>query len=266
MDTAAPAPAAGMAVISAGSDFGIRARRAAEYIVVPLFALAVSAVLFSGFLLLVGKSPVDFYQLVWRGGFGTAFSLQNTLQRAAPLDPHRPCHGHPCPHRPHHDRRRGRAGALRLCGRGHRAAADRPRARARAAAGDGPGGHLRRRPVGRARRLPAPQARRQRNHLLAAADLHRHRHHELLRRGRTARSGLRQQTLDLPDRRRQHDRQDSRHRRALGSRRRHPAGDSALRPDVAHHLRLRGPHHRWQSRAPRWPRVCRSASSSSPAR
>ena len=44
-----------------------------------------SAVLFSAFLLLVGKSPVDFYQLVWRGGFGTAFSIQNTLQRAAPL-------------------------------------------------------------------------------------------------------------------------------------------------------------------------------------
>ena len=69
----------------AGSDFGVRVRRSAEYILVPLFALAVSAALFSAFLLLVGKSPLDFYQLVWRGGFGTAFSVQNTLQRAAPL-------------------------------------------------------------------------------------------------------------------------------------------------------------------------------------
>ena len=85
MDTAAPTSPDGAAATGAGSDFGVRARRTAEYIVVPLFALLVSALLFSGFLLLVGESPVDFYQLVWRGGFGTTFSLQNTLQRAAPL-------------------------------------------------------------------------------------------------------------------------------------------------------------------------------------
>jgi len=70
---------------SHGSDFVVRARRTAEYIVVPLFALLVSGLLFSCFLLAVGKSPADFYSLVWRGGFGTAFSFQNTLQRAAPL-------------------------------------------------------------------------------------------------------------------------------------------------------------------------------------
>lgn len=85
MDTAAHTPIEAVAAPSAGSDFGVRVRRGAEYILVPLFALAVSAVLFSAFLILVGKSPSDFYQLVWRGGFGTAFSLQNTLQRAAPL-------------------------------------------------------------------------------------------------------------------------------------------------------------------------------------
>jgi len=37
------------------------------------------------FLLSIGKSPVDFVSYVWRGGFGTAFSLQNTLQRSSPL-------------------------------------------------------------------------------------------------------------------------------------------------------------------------------------
>ncbi len=84
-DTAAPAAAEGVAASAAVSDLGIRVRRAAEYIVVPLFALSVSAALFSLFLLAVGKSPLQFYELVWRGGFGTAFSLQNTLQRAAPL-------------------------------------------------------------------------------------------------------------------------------------------------------------------------------------
>jgi general nucleoside transport system permease protein len=68
-----------------GSEIGMRLRRGAEYCLIPLFALLVSAMLFAAFLVLVGKSPQDFFQLVWRGGFGTTFSLQNTLQRAAPL-------------------------------------------------------------------------------------------------------------------------------------------------------------------------------------
>ncbi len=62
-----------------------RLRRRSEYIFIPLLSLTISAALFSIFLLLVGKSPQDFFALVWRGGFGTAFSFQNTLQRAAPL-------------------------------------------------------------------------------------------------------------------------------------------------------------------------------------
>ena len=66
-------------------DFEIRLRRSAEYIAIPLFALAVSALLFSLFLLALGKSPALFFELVQRGGFGTAFSIQNTLQRSAPL-------------------------------------------------------------------------------------------------------------------------------------------------------------------------------------
>ncbi|HLN08831.1 MAG TPA: ABC transporter permease [Xanthobacteraceae bacterium] len=66
-------------------DLAVRIRRSAEYIAIPLFALAVSVVLFSVFLLAIGKSPVEFFELVERGGFGTAFSLQNTLQRSSPL-------------------------------------------------------------------------------------------------------------------------------------------------------------------------------------
>ena len=42
-------------------------------------------ILFSIFLLALGKSPLAFFGLVWTGGFGSAFSIQNTLQRAAPL-------------------------------------------------------------------------------------------------------------------------------------------------------------------------------------
>ena len=65
--------------------FSARFLGTAEKVLIPLGALVVSAILFSVFLLLLGKSPVDFFQLVWRGGFGTAFSFQNTLQRATPL-------------------------------------------------------------------------------------------------------------------------------------------------------------------------------------
>ncbi|MBV8537331.1 MAG: ABC transporter permease [Alphaproteobacteria bacterium] len=66
-------------------DLSVRIRRGAEYVAIPFFALAVSGLLFSIFLLALGKSPLEFFQLVERGGFGTAFSVQNTLQRSAPL-------------------------------------------------------------------------------------------------------------------------------------------------------------------------------------
>lgn len=62
-----------------------RFRRSVEYLVIPLMALVVSAMLFSVFLFLLGKNPAYFFQLVWTGGFGTAFSWQNTLVRASPL-------------------------------------------------------------------------------------------------------------------------------------------------------------------------------------
>ncbi len=60
-------------------------RRGAEAFAIPALALCVSAALFSLFLLALGKSPAQFYQLIWLGGFGTAFSWSNTLLRAAPL-------------------------------------------------------------------------------------------------------------------------------------------------------------------------------------
>src|ERR1700758_1187805 len=67
------------------TDLSVRIRSSAEYVVIPLFALVVSGLLFSLFLLALGKSPAQFFELVERGGFGTAFSIQNTLQRSAPL-------------------------------------------------------------------------------------------------------------------------------------------------------------------------------------
>ncbi|MER8554084.1 ABC transporter permease [Mesorhizobium sp. M0220] len=59
--------------------------RRAEAFVIPLAALIVGMVLFSLFIALVGKSPVQLYETMWRGGFGSWFSIQNSLSRAAPL-------------------------------------------------------------------------------------------------------------------------------------------------------------------------------------
>ena len=62
-----------------------RTVRMIEAILIPVGALVVSALLFSVFLLLLGKSPAQFFNLIWVGGFGSSFSIQNTLQRCAPL-------------------------------------------------------------------------------------------------------------------------------------------------------------------------------------
>src|SRR5712691_10691629 len=69
----------------AGPDRLFRLRRALEGLLVPIIALALAAVAFSLFLLFLGKSPGAFFELVWRGAFGSWFSFQNTLERAAPL-------------------------------------------------------------------------------------------------------------------------------------------------------------------------------------
>lgn len=63
----------------------VRTLKLAEAFFVPVAALIVSALLFSLFLLVIGKSPIDFFSLVWVGGFGSSFSIQQSLQRSAPL-------------------------------------------------------------------------------------------------------------------------------------------------------------------------------------
>lgn len=62
-----------------------RLRVMSEYIVIPALALVATGLIFSVFLLCLGKNPIDFFDLLWRGGFGTSFSWQNTLTRASPL-------------------------------------------------------------------------------------------------------------------------------------------------------------------------------------
>src|SRR5262245_42732113 len=61
----------------------VRARL--EPILIPLGAIAVTLVLFGAFVGVLGKNPLDVYFEMYRGAFGTWFSLQNTLLRASPL-------------------------------------------------------------------------------------------------------------------------------------------------------------------------------------
>ncbi|MCQ1836420.1 ABC transporter permease [Neorhizobium galegae] len=76
--------------ITAGSGASFRpllewlARRA-EPVAIGLVAILIGLALFSLFILAIGKSPITLFQLMYTGGFGSWFSIQNSLSRAAPL-------------------------------------------------------------------------------------------------------------------------------------------------------------------------------------
>ena len=80
---------AGAAVAGKGellrAAFLDRLRGTAEYIVIPLLALVAALIAFGIFVALFGKNPLDLYFYMYQGAFGTWFSWQNTLTRAAPL-------------------------------------------------------------------------------------------------------------------------------------------------------------------------------------
>ncbi|MBP2239102.1 simple sugar transport system permease protein [Sinorhizobium kostiense] len=59
--------------------------RRAEPLAITLFAILIGLALFSIFIALIGKSPIQLFELIYAGGFGTWFSVQNSLSRAAPL-------------------------------------------------------------------------------------------------------------------------------------------------------------------------------------
>ena len=67
------------------SVIGRKFTGAAEFIVIPALALAASFALFGVFVALFGKDPLDLYFYMYQGAFGTWFSWQNSLTRAAPL-------------------------------------------------------------------------------------------------------------------------------------------------------------------------------------
>lgn len=59
--------------------------RRTEPMAIGLGAILIGLALFSLFILAVGKSPADLFRLMYTGGFGSWFSIQNSLSRAAPL-------------------------------------------------------------------------------------------------------------------------------------------------------------------------------------
>src|SRR6187455_1575627 len=61
------------------------ARPLVDAFVLPAGAVVVSLLLFGVFIALSGQAPLDVYAEMYRGAFGTWFSFQNTLQRAAPI-------------------------------------------------------------------------------------------------------------------------------------------------------------------------------------
>jgi simple sugar transport system permease protein len=54
-------------------------------VTIPAGALGLSLILFGIFVALAGASPLGVYETIFSGAFGSWFSWQNTLQRAAPL-------------------------------------------------------------------------------------------------------------------------------------------------------------------------------------
>jgi general nucleoside transport system permease protein len=70
---------------AADAGFPQRHGTSIEYILIPGAALAVALVVFGIFVALFGKNPLDLYFYMYYGAFGTWFSWQNTLTRAAPL-------------------------------------------------------------------------------------------------------------------------------------------------------------------------------------
>ena len=76
------------AIPAAGSRAGRLAEwtaRHLEPVVIGLGAVLIGLMLFSVFILALGKSPLMLFQLMYTGGFGSWFSIQNSLSRAAPL-------------------------------------------------------------------------------------------------------------------------------------------------------------------------------------
>jgi ABC-type uncharacterized transport system permease subunit len=80
-----PSSAASAAAVAAAEARRAARRRSVEAFAIPSAAVAGALLLFGVFVALTGRNPLAVYHEMYRGSFGTWFSFQNTLQRAAPL-------------------------------------------------------------------------------------------------------------------------------------------------------------------------------------
>jgi ABC-type uncharacterized transport system permease subunit len=80
---ASPSGAAPVLVVREGGDGVVR--RTVDALGVPVFAFIAALMLFGLFIACTGRNPGAVYYQMFRGSFGTWFSFQNTLLRAAPL-------------------------------------------------------------------------------------------------------------------------------------------------------------------------------------
>jgi len=73
--------------VSPAADPGFLQRygTSVEYILIPGAALIAALAVFGLFVFLFGKNPLNLYYYMYQGAFGTWFSWQNSLTRAAPL-------------------------------------------------------------------------------------------------------------------------------------------------------------------------------------
>lgn len=85
VEAADSAEAVGTIAPAADPGFLQRHGGTIEYVLIPGAALAGALVVFGIFVMLFGKNPLDLYFYMYYGAFGTWFSWQNTLTRAAPL-------------------------------------------------------------------------------------------------------------------------------------------------------------------------------------
>lgn len=67
------------------ADLGDAARRAWGAVRAPVAAFGAAVLVFGLFMAIIGRNPVAVYGQMFKGSFGTWFSFQNTLLRAAPF-------------------------------------------------------------------------------------------------------------------------------------------------------------------------------------
>jgi simple sugar transport system permease protein len=80
-----PPPASDAAALATVEARRAARRKSVEAFAVPSGAIVSALILFGIFVALTGRNPLAVYHEMYRGSFGTWFSFQNTLQRAAPL-------------------------------------------------------------------------------------------------------------------------------------------------------------------------------------